>query len=80
MSIQAKKWPSPPKTGYGVGKGLMTGKGPVFQGVICRLLTHKDHVIEMVNSIIKDHVIEMVNSTEDLVEFSLFDLSRVCSF
>lgn len=48
------KHPSPPKPSHGVGKGLMTGKGPVVPSTVRRLLTHKDHVIEMIDSIIKE--------------------------
>ena len=48
------KKPSPPKPSHGVGKGLMTTLGPVTQGLDCRLLTHKDYVVEVMESIIKD--------------------------
>lgn len=48
------KHPSPPRPSHGVGEGLMTGKGPVIPSTIRRLLTHKDHVIEMIDSIIKE--------------------------
>ena len=46
------KKPSPPK--HGAGKGLMTTLGPVTQDSECRLLTHKDYAVEMLESIIKD--------------------------
>ena len=45
---------SPPKPSHGAGKGLMTVTSPVTQGTIRRLLTHKEHTVEMVESIIKD--------------------------
>ena len=45
---------SPLKPSHGVGKGLMTSTGPVTQGFIRRLLTHKEHAIEMMEFIIKD--------------------------
>ena len=48
------KRPSPPKPSHGAGKGLMMRKGPITQGVIRRLLTHKEHAIEIVESIIKE--------------------------
>ena len=32
----------------------MTGKGPVLLGTVRRLLTYKEHTIEMVDSIIKE--------------------------
>ena len=44
----------PLKPSHGVGKGLMTRKGPVTQGIVRRLLMHKDHAFEMVDSIIKE--------------------------
>ena len=48
------KQPSPPKPNHGVGKGLMTVTGPVTEGTICHLLTHKEHAVEMVELIIKE--------------------------
>ena len=48
------KQPSPLKPSYGVGKGLMMGKGSIAEGVVRHLLTHKEHAIEMVKSIIKE--------------------------
>ena len=58
------------------------GKGPVTQGAVCRLLTHKDHAIEMVDSVIKETDLDPCanQTTEDLKASSLFDLLRVCSF
>ena len=57
----------------------MTVKGPIAQGAVRRLLTHKEHAIEMVESIIKemdlDHCVEQ--KTKDLGVSGLFDLSRV---
>ena len=48
------KQPSLPKPSHGIGKGLMTEKGLVAQGAIRRLLTHMEHVVEMVELIIKE--------------------------
>lgn len=48
------KKPSPPKPSHGAGKGLMTATSLVTQGTIHRLLTNKEHIIEMTGSIIKD--------------------------
>lgn len=45
---------SPPKASHGVGKSLMTRKGPIILGAVRRLLTHKDHAVKMVDSIIKE--------------------------
>ena len=45
---------SPPKPSHGAGKGLMTAIGPVTQGTVCHILTHKEHAVEMVESIIKE--------------------------
>ena len=42
------------RSNHKVGKGLMMGKGLVTQGDVCRLLTHKDHAVEMVDLIIKE--------------------------
>ena len=42
---------SPPKSGPGAGKGMMTSAGPVIEGPHC-LLTHKDYVIEEVKTLI----------------------------
>ena len=44
----------PFKPSYRVGKGLMMSTSPVIQGSICCLLTHKEHVVEVIESIIKD--------------------------
>ena len=53
-TLVGNKQPSPLKPSYGVGKGLMMGKGLVAQGVVRHLLTHKEHAIEVVKSIIKE--------------------------
>lgn len=59
----------------------MTGKGPIVQGAVCRLLTHKDHAVKMVYSIIKETDLDPCTdqTMEDLGVLSLFDLSWVCS-
>ena len=58
------------------------GKDPVTQGDVCRLLTHKDHAVEMVDLIIKETDLDPCanQTTKDLRASSLFDLFRVCSF
>ena len=72
----------PFKPNHGAGKGLMTATGPVTQGIVRRLLTHKEHTVKMVESIIKD--VDLDPCTEQMTEESgasgLFDLSRVCLF
>ena len=75
------KLPSPPKPSHRVGKGLMIGKGPVVLSTVCRLLMHKDHAFEMVNSIIKETDLDpyAIQTMKDLGSFGLFDLSRVRS-
>ena len=45
---------SPLEPSHGAGKGLMTSTSPVTQGTVCRLLTHNEHAIEVMESIIKD--------------------------
>ena len=45
---------SPPKPSHGVGKGLMMSIGPITQGSVHRLLAHKEHAVEVMESIIKD--------------------------
>lgn len=56
--------------------------GPVTQGTVCRLLTYKEHAVEMVELIIKEIGLDPCaeKATEDLGVSSLFDLSRVRSF
>ena len=44
----------PLKPSHRVGKGLMTSTSPVTQGSVRRLLTHKEHAVEVIESIIKD--------------------------
>ena len=74
------KQPSSPKPSHGVCKGLITGKGPITQEAVHRLLMHKDYAVEMVDSIIKETDLDPCanQTTEDLGVSSLFDLSRVC--
>ena len=82
ISDKQPKQPSPPKPNHGVGKGLMIGMGPVTQGVVRCLLTHKEHAVEMVGSIIKETDLDPYakHTIEDLGASSLLDLSRVCFF
>ena len=58
----------------------MVGKGPVAQGAVHRLLTHKEYAVEMVDSIIMETDLDPCANqmTEDLGASGLFDLSRVC--
>lgn len=58
----------------------MTGKGPIAQGVIRCLLTHKEHAVEVVESIIKEMDLDPCaeQTIEDLGSLGLFSLSRVC--
>ena len=78
---QQQKASSPPSPHHGVGKGLMTGKGPVGPNPVPKLVTHKDYAVEMVTSIIKETNLDSCGGhiSEDLGAFGLYDLSRVCS-
>lgn len=71
---------SPPKPSHGVDKRLMMGEGPISLGAVHRLLTHKEYVVKMVDSIIKETDFDPCadQTTEDLGASGLFDLSRVC--
>ena len=73
---------SPSKPNHGAGKGLMTATGPITQGTVCRLLTHKEHAVKMVESIIKDADLYPCaeQTTEGSGALGLFDLYRVCLF
>lgn len=73
------KQPSSSKPSREVGKGLMIEKGPVIPGTVHRLLTHKNHAVEMVDLIIKEIDLDPCadQTTEDLGASSLFDFSRV---
>ena len=76
------KQPSSPKPSHGTGKGLMTTTSPITQGTIHRLFTHKEHIVEMVESIIKETNLDPCaeQMTQDLGASGLFDLSRVRFF
>ena len=73
---------SPPKPSHRAGKGLMMATSPITQGTVRRLLTHKEHAVEMVESIIKETDLDPCakQTTEDLGESGLFDLSMVRPF
>ena len=60
------------------GKGMMTSTGPIVERPR-RLLTHKDYVIEEVESLIKLRDVEPCAElrTEELGASALFDLTRV---
>ena len=72
---------SPPKPGHGASKWMMTSTGPVIEGP-CHLFTHKDYVVEEVQSLIKltdvDPYAEL--GTKELGASALFDLTRVNLF
>jgi len=57
----------------------MPAHGPVVSRSVQRLVSHKDYVVEMVNSIIKDTDLNECgkNATKDLGVSGLFDLARV---
>ena len=73
---------SPLKPSHGVGKGLMTSTSLVTQGSVRRLLTHKEHAIEVIESIIKDTDMDPYakQTIEELGAMGLFDLSWVRLF
>jgi len=70
----------PPPPRHGVGKGLMTRKGPIAPSPVQRLVTHKDYAIEMVTSIIKEMDLDPSgeHSSEDFRASGLYNLSWVC--
>ena len=78
-SVGGQQQKSLPPVHHEVGKGLMIGKGPIINGPIQRLVTHKDYAIEMVNSIIKETNLDPSGeqATKDLESSGLYDLSRV---
>lgn len=51
-SVEPLKEKSPPTSGHGAGKGVMTSTGPINEGP-CRLLTHKEYAVGEVESLIK---------------------------
>ena len=59
----------------------MMRKGLILQGTVRKLLTHKEHVIEMVDSIIKETGLDPYfdQTMEELGASGLFDLSRARS-
>ena len=73
---------SPLKPSHGVGKGLMTSTSLVTQGSVRCLLTHKEHAVEVIESIIKDTDLDPCaeQMTEELGSSGLFDLSWLCLF
>ena len=72
----------PPKPSHGAGKGLMTTSGPITQEPNHCLLTHKDYVVEVIESIIKDKDVDPCaeQMTKELGALGLFDLTRVRLF
>ena len=78
---QSKK-SSLPKPSHGASKGLITATDPITQGIVRHLLTHKEYVVEMVESIIKETDLDPCaeQMTKDLGTSGLFDLSRVRYF
>ena len=73
---------SPAKPKHEVGKGLITEIGLVTGVDVPRLLTHKAHVVEVIESIIKDTKMEPCakQSTKELRTSGLFDLAQVRHF
>ncbi|XP_065634362.1 uncharacterized protein LOC136069584 [Quercus suber] len=68
---------SPPTSGHGAGKGVMTSSGPVLQGPQS-LLMHKDFAVEAIQALIKPTDMDPCDQlgTEELGSSALFDLSR----
>ena len=60
----------------------MTATSLITQGTVHRLLTHKEHVVKMVEPIIKDADLDPYaeQATKELGVLGLFDLSRVRLF
>ena len=60
----------------------MTLIGPITQGTVRHLLTHKEYAVEVIKSIIKDTDLDPCaeQTIEELGVSGLFDLSRVCLF
>ena len=58
----------------------MTVIDPVTQGTVRHLLTHKEHVVDMVESIIKETDLDPCaeQMTKDLGVLGLFDVAKVC--
>ena len=69
---------SPPKSGPGAGKGMMTSTSPVIEGPRC-LLTHKDYAVDEVKTLIKPTDVDPCAElgTKGLGESALFNLTRV---
>ena len=72
----------PPKPSHGADKGLMTMSGPITQGSVLCLHAYKEHVVEVIKSIIKDTDVDpcVEHMTEELGASGLFDLAWVCLF
>nr|XP_023909184.1 uncharacterized protein LOC112020852 isoform X2 [Quercus suber] len=68
---------SPPTSGHGAGKGVMTSSGPILQGPQS-LLMHKDFAVEAIQALIKPTDMDPCDQlgTEELGSSALFDLSR----
>jgi len=60
----------------------MTATSLITQETVHRLLTHKEHAVEMVESIIIDTDLDPYaeQTIKELGALGLFDLSRVCLF
>ena len=58
------------------------GKGPVAQGAIHHLLTHKEYAVKIIESIIKEMDLDPYaeQTIKDLGVSGLFNLFRVCFF
>ena len=67
---------------HGASKGLMMMPGPITQDSECRLLTHKDYAVEVLESIIKDKDADpcVGQATEELGDSGLYELAWVSIF
>ncbi|KAK9997781.1 hypothetical protein SO802_017384 [Lithocarpus litseifolius] len=72
----------PPSPKHGVGKGLMSARGPVIPEEGRCILTHKGYALEQLDSILgKEEADSCANQpVQELGDSGLFDLARVCAF
>ena len=73
---------SPLKSSHEADKGLMMTLGPITQGSVLRLRAYKEHVVEVIKSIIKDTDMDpcVEHMTKELGALGLFDLAWVRLF
>ncbi|KAK9997607.1 hypothetical protein SO802_022293 [Lithocarpus litseifolius] len=72
----------PPSPKHGVGKGLMSARGPAIPEEGRCILTQKGYALEQLDSILgKEEADSCANqSVQELGDSGLFDLARVCAF